>query len=177
VLVGVNNRAGEHNISLRNQILTVAKFRRGELNCLFATSVAEEGLDIPQCNLVVRFDLYRTMIAYVQSRGRARHKNSKYLHMIEQGNKDHRSRVFDVRFEEDVMRKFCNALPQDRQIGGGEADLSSFEVFARAYPSSTTSQRRYLVLTDKRCFNQPMSSVRKSATMPWIRSGGDSFAK
>jgi endoribonuclease Dicer len=136
VLVGVNNRAGEHNISLRNQILTVAKFRRGELNCLFATSVAEEGLDIPQCNLVVRFDLYRTMIAYVQSRGRARHKNSKYLHMIEQGNKDHRSRVFDVRFEEDVMRKFCNALPQDRQIGGGEADLSSFE--DKMYPSFVT---------------------------------------
>lgn len=83
VLVGVNSRAGEHNISLRNQILAVSKFRRGELNCMFATSVAEEGLDIPQCNLVVRFDLYRTMIAYVQSRGRARHRNSKYLHMLE----------------------------------------------------------------------------------------------
>lgn len=27
VLVGVNNRAGEHNVSLRNQILTVSKFR------------------------------------------------------------------------------------------------------------------------------------------------------
>ncbi|KAI4669395.1 Dicer-like protein 1 [Alternaria viburni] len=136
VLVGVNNRAGEHNISLRNQILTVAKFRRGELNCLFATSVAEEGLDIPQCNLVVRFDLYRTMIAYVQSRGRARHRNSKYLHMIEQGNDDHRSRVFDVKFEEGIMRKFCKALPQDRQIGGGEVDMLSFE--DKMYPSFVT---------------------------------------
>lgn len=65
ILVGVNSRAGEESVSLRNQILTVAKFRRGELNCVFATSVAEEGLDIPQCNLVVRFDLYRTMIGYV----------------------------------------------------------------------------------------------------------------
>jgi len=65
MLVGINNRAGEQYVSLRNQILTVSKFRKGELNCLFATSVAEEGLDIPQCNLVVRFDLYRTMIGYV----------------------------------------------------------------------------------------------------------------
>lgn len=136
VLIGVNSRAGEHNISLRNQILTVAKFRRGELNCLFATSVAEEGLDIPQCNLVVRFDLYRTMIAYVQSRGRARHRNSKYLHMIEHGNNDHRSRVFDVKFEEDIMRKFCKALPQDRQIGGGEIDMLAFE--DKMYPSFIT---------------------------------------
>ncbi|CAN9461982.1 unnamed protein product [Alternaria alternata] len=123
VLVGVNNRVGEHNISLRNQILTVAKFRRGELNCLFATSVAEEGLDIPQCNLVVRFDLYRTMIAYVQSRGRARHRNSRYLHMVEAGNEDHQSRVLDVKSDEDTMRRYCKALPQDRQIGGNDVDL------------------------------------------------------
>jgi endoribonuclease Dicer len=136
VLVGVNNRVGEHNISLRNQILTVAKFRRGELNCLFATSVAEEGLDIPQCNLVVRFDLYRTMIAYVQSRGRARHRNSRYLHMIEDGNVDHRSRVFDVKFEEEVMRKFCKALPQDRQTDGSDNGLLSFE--DKIYPSFVT---------------------------------------
>ncbi|KAG9194527.1 endoribonuclease Dicer [Alternaria panax] len=136
VLVGVNNRVGEHHISLRNQILTIAKFRRGELNCLFATSVAEEGLDIPQCNLVVRFDLYRTMIAYVQSRGRARHRNSRYLHMVEAGNEDHQGRVFDVKSDEDVMRKFCKALPQDRKTNGNDVDLLSFE--DKMYPSFVT---------------------------------------
>jgi endoribonuclease Dicer len=137
VLVGVNNRAGEHNISLRNQILTVAKFRRGDLNCLFATSVAEEGLDIPQCNLVVRFDLYRTMIAYVQSRGRARHNNSKYLHMLEEGNNDHSARLMDVRTDEQVMRNFCNGLPQDRLVN--VYDKGDFEgIEDRLYPSFVT---------------------------------------
>ncbi|CBX93957.1 similar to dicer-like protein 1 [Plenodomus lingam JN3] len=122
MLVGVNNRAGEESISLRNQILAVSSFRRGELNCIFATSVAEEGLDIPQCNLVVRFDLYRTMIGYVQSRGRARHTNSKYLHMLEDGNHDHRQRVMDVRSDEVVMRQFCQSLSQDRRIDGSDED-------------------------------------------------------
>jgi endoribonuclease Dicer len=137
VLVGVNNRAGEHNISLRSQILTVAKFRRGELNCLFATSVAEEGLDIPQCNLVVRFDLYRTMIAYVQSRGRARHRNSKYLHMLEDGNNDHYERLLGVRSDELVMRNFCNDLPQDRVIDISDRnDLTAME--DRLYPNFVT---------------------------------------
>ncbi|EUC50760.1 hypothetical protein COCMIDRAFT_80904 [Bipolaris oryzae ATCC 44560] len=139
VLVGVNTREHEQNISLRNQILTVAKFRRGELNCLFATSVAEEGLDIPQCNLVVRFDLYRTMIAYVQSRGRARHRNSKYLHMIEEGNHDHRERVMDVKLDEQVMRRFCRELPQDRHIDeydNERMDLLTFE--DQLYPSFIT---------------------------------------
>ncbi|KAH9882094.1 Dicer-like protein 1 [Plenodomus biglobosus] len=122
MLVGVNSRAGEESVSLRNQILTVSSFRRGGLNCIFATSVAEEGLDIPQCNLVVRFDLYRTMIGYVQSRGRARHTNSKYLHMLEDENHDHRQRVMDVRSDEAVMRQFCQGLSQDRRIDSSDED-------------------------------------------------------
>ncbi|PWO24465.1 PTC1, Serinethreonine protein phosphatase [Pyrenophora tritici-repentis] len=139
VLVGVNNRISEQNISLRNQILTVAKFRRGELNCLFATSVAEEGLDIPQCNLVVRFDLYRTMIAYVQSRGRARHRNSKYLHMLEDGNHDHRERIMDVKQDEQVMRNFCRDLPQDRQINEFDKDGTDLLTFEdKLFPTFVT---------------------------------------
>ena len=38
--------------------------------------MAEEGLDIPDCNLVVRFNLFETLIQYVQSRGRARQADS-----------------------------------------------------------------------------------------------------
>ena len=59
--------------TILQQMKTVAKFRMGEINCLVATSVAEEGLDIPDCNRIIRFDLYKTMIQYVQSKGRARH--------------------------------------------------------------------------------------------------------
>ncbi|KAH4035940.1 Dicer-like protein 1 [Parastagonospora nodorum] len=138
VLVGINNRAGEENVSLRSQILTLQKFRRGELNCLFATSVAEEGLDIPQCNLVVRFDLYRTMIGYVQSRGRARHRNSKYLHMLEAENKEHTERLMNARHDENIMREFCKDLTHDRQLGDVEqekAELIALE--DKLFPSYT----------------------------------------
>ncbi|KAH7395231.1 dicer-like protein 1 [Phaeosphaeria sp. MPI-PUGE-AT-0046c] len=124
VLVGINSRAGEENVSLRAQVLTLQKFRRGELNCLFATSVAEEGLDIPQCNLVVRFDLYRTMIGFVQSRGRARHRNSKYLHMLEENNNEHAERVVGVRRDEEVMRSFCQNLTPDRLLDNADAELA-----------------------------------------------------
>jgi endoribonuclease Dicer len=126
MLVGVNASMGELNISLRTQVMTVAKFRRGELNCLFSTSVAEEGLDIPQCNLVVRFDLYKTMIGYVQSRGRARHRNSKYLHMVESGNNNHRTLVFNARASERIMRDFCNGLPSDRYINEVEDSMDRY---------------------------------------------------
>jgi hypothetical protein len=36
----------------KQQTRVVEAFRRGELNLLIATSVAEEGLDIQPCNLV-----------------------------------------------------------------------------------------------------------------------------
>jgi predicted small integral membrane protein len=50
---------------------------------LVATSVAEEGLDIRQCNVVIRFDLAKTVLAYIQSRGRARKPGSDYILMVE----------------------------------------------------------------------------------------------
>ena len=126
LLIGTKSgELGEANVSVKQQILTLAKFRKGELNCLVATSIAEEGLDIPDCNLIIRFDLYRTMIQYVQSRGRARHKSSKYLHMVEKHNRAHRHNVTYVRDSESKMRAFCEALPQDRLLKGNEYNVDS----------------------------------------------------
>lgn len=116
---------GDVRVSFRQQILTLMKFKKGEINCLFATSIAEEGLDIPDCNLVIRFDLYDTLIQYIQSRGRARHANSKYIHMIEEDNRMHFQGIDNVRLGEKVMRQFCEALPADRLLEGNDGDIET----------------------------------------------------
>ncbi|KAE8352631.1 ATP-dependent helicase dcl1 [Aspergillus coremiiformis] len=126
VLIGV--RSGDivgMNVSFRQQFLALIKFRSGEINCLFATSVAEEGLDIPDCNLVVRFDLYHTLIQYVQSRGRARHSSSTYASMVERYNADHEARLVEVRDAEAIMQSFCETLPEDRILCGIDSDFDS----------------------------------------------------
>lgn len=123
LLIGQTDRSGDENISVRQQVMTISKFRSGELNCLFATSIAEEGLDIPDCNVVIRFDLYKTMIQYIQSRGRARHRNSNYYHMMEKGNSFHVRAIIEARQAEDVMRTFCQSLPEDRKLKGNDGDL------------------------------------------------------
>ena len=59
---------------------TIKEFRTGSVNILVATAVVEEGLDIPTCNLVIRFNKPNNFSSYMQSKGRARSKkNAAYV--------------------------------------------------------------------------------------------------
>jgi endoribonuclease Dicer len=48
------------------------------------TSVLEEGIDVPKCNLVVHFNVPQVYRSYVQSKGRARAQDAYYILMIEE---------------------------------------------------------------------------------------------
>ncbi|XP_018331371.1 endoribonuclease Dicer [Agrilus planipennis] len=61
----------------------IQKFDNKDVNILFSTNVLEEGIDISLCSLVVRFDLPKDYRSYIQSKGRARHKNSHFYMMVE----------------------------------------------------------------------------------------------
>lgn len=125
--MGVNPvDSGETRVSFRDHVLTIVKLKKAELNCIFATSVAEEGLDIPDCNTIIRFDLYNTMIQYIQSRGRARHEDSQYIHMVEQGNGIHNRKVIQNKANEQTLRRFCESMPEDRRLTGNDFDMDYF---------------------------------------------------
>lgn len=56
----------------RNQRQPIKDFTSGKLQVLVATDVLSEGIDVPECSLVVAFDTVANSTAFVQMRGRAR---------------------------------------------------------------------------------------------------------
>ncbi|XP_073745580.1 ATP-dependent RNA helicase DHX58 isoform X2 [Callorhinus ursinus] len=88
LLIGAGNSSQNTHMTQRDQQEVIRKFRVGTLNLLVATSVAEEGLDIPQCNVVVRYGLLTNEISMVQARGRARAGQSMYSFVATQGSRE-----------------------------------------------------------------------------------------
>lgn len=107
---------GDLSMPLQRQSLVVEAFRKGELNFLFATSVAEEGIDIPACNCVIRFDGLTSAIQYVQSRGRARKSNSKYFCFMEEGDLKAKAQHAKIQDLEKTIRAICTSLDQEKYI-------------------------------------------------------------
>ncbi|XP_020034083.2 ATP-dependent RNA helicase DHX58 [Castor canadensis] len=99
VLIGAGNSSQSTHMTQRDQQEVIQKFRGGSLNLLVATSVAEEGLDIAQCSVVVRFGLLTNEIAMVQARGRARAGQSVYSFVATEGSRELRRELTNEALE------------------------------------------------------------------------------
>jgi Fanconi anemia group M protein len=68
--IGQAAKQNEKGMSQKEQAETIEKLKTGELNCIVASSVAEEGLDIPNVDLVVFYEPVPSEIRTIQRRGR-----------------------------------------------------------------------------------------------------------
>ena len=136
-VVGHNEgRRGTHlrreaHMTTNKQDAILSKFRNGRINVLIATSVVEEGVDVPHCNSVIRFDFPPNFRSYIQSKGRARARVSQYILYIEDGEEKGR-RLHDLN-DYHLLEKELQSICQGRGVPGEEDILRRMEDFVEPY--------------------------------------------
>ncbi|HZY70888.1 MAG TPA: helicase-related protein [Thermoplasmata archaeon] len=68
--VGQASRGADVGMTQKEQVELLDRFRSGAVNCLVATSVGEEGLDVPSTDLVIFYEPVPDVIRTIQRRGR-----------------------------------------------------------------------------------------------------------
>src|ERR671919_3086152 len=74
--VGQTKKQGDVGMKQEEQGQVLESFRKGEFSVLVATSIAEEGLDIPEVDLVIFYEPIPSEIRYIQRRGRTGRRTS-----------------------------------------------------------------------------------------------------
>ncbi len=108
--VGQASREGDPGLSQPAQAEILRRFREGDLNLLIATSVAEEGLDIPSVDLVVFYEPVPSEIRAIQRRGRtARRAPGRAVVLVARGTVDE-AYLWASRAREARMRRVVSGL-------------------------------------------------------------------
>ncbi len=103
--VGQATKYKDTGLTQKQQVEIIAKFKDGEYNTLVATSVAEEGLDIPSTDLVVFFEPIPSEIRSIQRKGRTGRKHAgKVVILMAKGSKDEAYHWSSNRKERDMVR-------------------------------------------------------------------------
>jgi Fanconi anemia group M protein len=87
--VGQASRLKDKGLTQKQQVEILDKFREGEYNVLVATSVAEEGLDIPATDLVLFYEPIPSEIRSIQRKGRTgRQHKGRVIVLVTKGTRD-----------------------------------------------------------------------------------------
>lgn len=87
--VGQQSKGADKGLTQKEQVKLLEEFREGIYNILIGTSVAEEGLDIAECDLVVFYDVVPSAIRHIQRRGRTgRKKEGKVFVLMAEDTRD-----------------------------------------------------------------------------------------
>ncbi len=79
----------DKGLSQKKQIEILNDFKEGKYNVLISTNVAEEGLDIAECDLVIFYDVVASEIRLIQRKGRtARIREGKVVILYCRGTSD-----------------------------------------------------------------------------------------
>lgn len=124
--------------SQKQQKQIIQDFKDNNFSILIATSVAEEGLDIPSVDLVIFYETIPSAIRTVQRRGRTgRHKRGRIITLITKDTRDeafkwvslHKERRM-YRIMNDVKRKFSLSVKPEKKITAYSEKKEDVKIYA-----------------------------------------------
>ena len=130
----------KEGVTSEEQKKTISRFSAGEFDVMVATSIGEEGLDIPSVDTVVFFEPIPSEIRSIQRRGRAgRLKAGKVFVLITTGTRDE-AYFHSSQKKEENMRRIVGRMQQ--QFSSGKGGAPKKEPFLKAEsPQETTAKK------------------------------------
>ena len=129
--VGQGSRVGDKGMTQKQQKEILDKFRDDKFNILVATSVGEEGLDIPSTDVVVFFEPVSSAIRMIQRRGRTgRNRPGEVFIFVTKGSRDEAA-FWSSRDKEQKMHDLFSAgrieidVPTSEELAGSNIVDSS----------------------------------------------------
>ncbi len=103
--VGQSDRSGNKGMDQSTQTKTLERFRDGNFSILVSSSIGEEGLHVPDVDLVVFYEAVPSEIRYIQRRGRTgRTTEGRVVILLAEGTVDE-SYYYSSLFKESRMQK------------------------------------------------------------------------
>lgn len=104
--VGQSSRQDDEGLSQKKQAEILDRFRAGESNVLIATSVGEEGIDIPSTDLVLFYEPVPSEIRSIQRKGRTgRARAGRVVVLMAKGTRDEAYYWISERKEKTMQRQ------------------------------------------------------------------------
>ncbi|MFB6267453.1 MAG: ERCC4 domain-containing protein [Halodesulfurarchaeum sp.] len=129
--VGQGDREGSSGMTQREQQEVLEAFREGAFEVLVSTSVAEEGLDVPEVDLVLFFEPVPTAIRSVQRKGRTgRQTEGRVVVLMAEDTRDEayfwisRRREREMEAELETLQAVAEDL--EAALGGTQEDVEAF---------------------------------------------------
>jgi Fanconi anemia group M protein len=151
--VGQGDREGSDGMTQTEQQETLDDFRAGEFDVLVSTSVAEEGLDVPEVDLVLFYEPVPTAIRSIQRKGRTgRQDDGRVVVLMASDTRDEAYFWISKRREREMAEELRalkdTADELTEELSGGQRALDEFDGETEAADEAAGADDAPAALTD-----------------------------